>query len=294
MRLTLSSLFRWGATQGHEKVSETFVDNLSMKTRTGTIFITALVLAATGLLVYVCAIEPYWIEVTRHHVEAPISSPLKIAHLADIHTRGFGDRERKLVAILERERPDLIVVSGDTVVDGGTYEMCRNVLSRLRAPLGVWVVRGNWENWRPVTNERAFYQSTGVHFLLNEHRQIGDSNLWIVGLDDAISGRPDLEAALAGVPPEAVTIALFHSPAYFDRIAGRCYLAFAGHTHGGQIKFPWLGPLWLPAGCGRYLAGWYEQRGSRMYVSRGIGTSIIQARFLSRPEIALITVGKNE
>ena len=269
----------------------------TMKTRTGTMFtggVAALALALIGLVLYAFAVEPYWIEVTYHQIEAPIPSPLKIAHLADIHTQGFGNRERTLLRILERERPDLIVVSGDTVVDGGTYEMCRTVLSRLRAPLGVWVVRGNWENWRPVTNERAFYQSTGVNFLLNENRQIGNRNLWIVGLDDAMSGRPDLETALAGVPPQAFTIALFHSPAYFDRIAGRCHLAFAGHTHGGQIKFPWLGPLWLPAGCGRYLAGWYEQQGSRMYVNRGIGTSIIHARFLSRPEIAIITVGKDE
>lgn len=247
-----------------------------------------------AVLVYAFAVEPYWLEVTHHSVTAPMAPPIKIAHLTDIHTRGFGDRERRLLAILETERPDLIVVTGDTVVDHGSYELCRKVLSRLHAPLGVWVVRGNWENWRPVANERMFYAQAGVRFLLNQNHQVGTLPLWVVGLDDAMSGHPNLNAALVGVPPDVYTIGLIHSPAYFERVAGRCHLVFAGHTHGGQIRLPFVGPVWLPAGCGRFLAGWYEAKGSRMYVSRGIGTSIIHARFLSRPELAFVTLGQQQ
>ncbi len=236
-------------------------------------------------------IESDWIEVTRHKISTPLAAPLKIAHLSDLHTYGVGRRERRLLALLETERPDLIVVTGDTLAGSGSYEMCRQLLARLHAPLGVWVVRGNWENWRPLKGERAFYASAGVNFLLNEARQAREG-VWMLGLDDPSSGSPNFAAALKGVPRDAFVIALFHSPFYFDQVVSRCPLALAGHTHGGQVRLPFLRPLWLPRGSGRFLAGWYEQGGSRMYVSRGVGTSVLPVRFLCRPELAVITVGK--
>jgi predicted MPP superfamily phosphohydrolase len=244
--------------------------------------------------VYALLIEPNWIEVTRGHVyvQAPagaLARPLKIAHLSDLHTPGMGRRERRLLTLIEAEQPDLIVVTGDTLAKRGTYEAVHQLLSRLHAPLGVWVVRGNWENWRPVKNERTFYGSTGVNFLLNEARPVREG-IWIVGLDDPSTGSPDLEAALQSVPPGAFTITLFHSPAYFDQIAARCPLVLAGHTHGGQVRIPLVPPLWLQRGSGRFLAGWYRRGDAQMYIPRGIGTSILPIRFLCRPELAIITV----
>jgi predicted MPP superfamily phosphohydrolase len=116
--------------------------------------------------------------------------------------------------------------------------------------------------------------------------------VWLVGFDDSFAGAPNVERALGGIPSDAYRLALYHSPAFFDRIAGECDLALAGHSHGGQIRLPVFGPVWLPPETGDYLEGWFEKRGSRMYVSRGIGTSILAARFLCRPEIAFITVGE--
>ncbi len=236
-------------------------------------------------------VEPDWIEVTRHPVQAPIDAPLKIAHLSDLHTYKVGRRERRLLALLEAEKPDLIVVTGDTLAASGSYEACRQLLARLHAPLGVWVVRGNWENRRPMKGEHAFYASAGVNFLLNEARPVRDG-VWILGLDDPTTGSPNLPAALKDVPPGAFVIALFHSPSYFDQVAGRCPLVLAAHTHGGQVRIPFLRPFWLPRGSGRFLAGWYELSGSRMYVSRGIGTSTLPVRFLCRPELGILTVGR--
>jgi uncharacterized protein len=252
-----------------------------------TFFLTGL---AGCLLIYAFQIEPYNIEVTRHRIVAPLRSPLKIAHLSDLHTRGFGPRERDMVAILNRESPDLIVVTGDTITNSGTYEMCREVFERLKAPLGVWVVQGNWENWRPTKDRERVYEAAGVELLLNSSRKVRE-DLWIMGFDDALSGTPELNEAIEMIPPDAFKIALFHSPIYFDQVSGKCDLAFAGHTHGGQIRLPLLRPLWLPPGSGRFLEGWYEQSGSRMYVSRGIGNSLLNARFLCPPEIAFIIVG---
>ena len=144
----------------------------------------------------------------------------------------------------------------------------------------MWLVRGNWENNYLPKNERALYASAGVHFLLNEVKPIRP-DIWLLGLDDPSSGKARPDPALQTVPQGIYTIALFHSPAYFDRIAGRVPLVLAGHTHGGQIRIPYVPVFWLPRGSGGFLEGWYSERSSHMYVTRGIGTSIIWARFLA-------------
>ena len=250
-------------------------------------------LLGTGLALgaYAGGVEPYWIEVTRHQVAAPLATPLTIAHLTDLHTTGLGRRERKLLALLAAERPDLIVVTGDCLATSGTYDDVARVLSELEAPLGVWLVRGNWENWRRHSDETRFYREAGTEFLLNAARPVREA-VWVVGFDDASWGEPDREAAFAPVPDGAYAIALFHAPAFFDQVADRCDLALAGHTHGGQVRLPLLPPLWMPRGCGRYVAGWYRTGDARLYVSRGIGTSVLPIRFRCRPELALITVGQ--
>ncbi|MFQ5696646.1 MAG: metallophosphoesterase [Terriglobia bacterium] len=243
-----------------------------------------------ALAAYAVWVEPYWIEVTRHELPAPVAAPLTIAHLSDLHTLGLGRRERKLLALLEEEKPDLIVVTGDSRSGfGGDNAMVRQTVARLHAPLGVWVVRGNYDGARSLQRALAPLESQGVRWLLNQGRA-ARPDLWILGLDDFMTGAPDLEAASADVPASAYVIALFHGPATFDLAAGRIDLALAGHTHGGQVRFPFLPPLWLPYGTGDYLEGWYEKNGSRMYVSRGLGTSILPIRFLCRPELAFITL----
>lgn len=245
---------------------------------------------ATALLIYSFRVEPYWIEVTHHHVPARLSSPLRIAHLTDIHTSGLGRRELKMLSLIEAERPDVIVITGDSINTTRDYPALHDLLTRLHAPLGVWVVRGNHEDWWPVQNEEEFFRSAGVKLLVNSSGQVRDG-VWFVGFDDLYAGSPDLEKGFAGVPESAYKMALFHSPVYFEKEAGRSDLVLAGHSHGGQVQLPFIGPPYKPPFCGKFMEGWYEARGTRMYVSRGVGTSIINARFWCRPEIAIIDVG---
>jgi uncharacterized protein len=253
-----------------------------------------ILVAVAGLALAVDAfwVEPYRIEVTHSSVPAPLTRPLKIAHLSDLHTSGLGRREQQLLGLLDAEHPDVIVITGDTLTWGLHYDNIRPLLSRLHAPLGVWLVRGNWENDHPLPlyEERAFYSQLGIHFLLNEARPIRP-DVWLAGLDDPSSGTPNLDAALSTVPQCAYVIAAFHAPAFFDNVAGRVPLVLAGHTHGGQVRLPLVPVFWLPRGSGRFLEGWYAERGSRMYVSRGIGTSALPVRFRCLPELSIITVG---
>ena len=255
------------------------------------LFLGVVAILVMSLAVYAAWIEPYWIEVTHHHVTAALSPPIKIAHLSDIHTSGLGRREKKLLEVIESERPDVIVITGDSININSDYPSLKDLLTRLKAPLGVWVVRGNHEDWWPVSNEPQFFESCGVKLLVNSSAELR-AGVWFVGLDDLFAGSPDLKKAFAGIPESAYKIALFHSPIYFETEAGNSNLVLAGHSHGGQVQLPFIGPLYTPPFCGEFIEGWHELRGTKMYVSRGIGTSIVDVRFWCRPEIAIITVGE--
>jgi len=250
-----------------------------------------LFVAIAALVVYARFVEPRRIEVTKHALAARVTSPIKIAHITDLHTSGFGPLEQKLVFLVRQENPDLIVITGDTV-DAGDLRPARDFLANLSAPLGVWIVRGNWENWTVKEDERTFYSSLGARFLVNEGA-LARKDIWIAGLDDPASGKPDLAKALEGAPAAAFKLVLLHSPDFFQEVGGHCDLALAGHTHGGQVVLPAFGPVWLPQGGKRYLRGWFTLNRSHLFVNRGIGTSVLPVRLRARPELAIINLRPN-
>jgi len=248
---------------------------------------------SVALAVDAVLVEPDRIEVTHHRVPAAVESPGRVAAITDLHTRGFGRRERRLVELLERERPDLVVLVGDVLADRGALTgtadaagAATEVLPRLHAPLGVWAVLGNWEHWRHEVDKKALFGAAGVRLLVNRAEPVRP-DLWLVGLDDWMSGAPLPEQALSGVPEGVFAIGLLHSPRGFDAVAGRLPLGLAGHTHGGQVRLPFMGPFWLPPGSAGRARGWYEERGSRLYVSRGVGMTILPVRLFCRPELAV-------
>ena len=244
-----------------------------------------LLAAGMAMALYACLIEPRWLEVTRHEVAAPVARPLTIAHLSDLHTQGLGPLERRVIAVLERERPDVIVLTGDYLPTGGRGQGALEVLRRLHAPLGVWAVKGNHDG----SEEVRLVRDGGVRMLVNEAVQLRDE-VWLVGLDNAVAGSPDADAALAGLPEGAFAIALFHFPTALPTVSAQVQLALAGHTHGGQIRIPGLTRLWLPPGSGKFAQGWHQENRCQMYVSRGLGTSLLPVRFRCRPELALLTL----
>lgn len=241
------------------------------------------------LTIYSFAIEPYHLESTFHEVSIGKSGKsLLLAHVTDLHTDGLGTLEKKLIDSLRSQKPDVIVITGDIATPGGTAKGYQDVLSELKAPLGVYFVQGNWEYWEPVKKLGQIFNEAGIVDLTNKHFQIKD-NLWLVGLDDELAGSPTV-SSYEGVPAEAKVISIFHSPALFNSIESKTNLAFAGHSHGGQIRIPFIGALWTPQGTDRYVSGWFEEGHAKMYVSRGIGTSILPIRFNCRPEVAFIKV----
>ena len=202
----------------------------------------------------------------------------------------MGYRESKVLKIIQSEQPDAILITGDSIAENANYEALQVFLKNLHAPLGVWLVRGNWEHWRPNENETDAYRLANVKLLDNSAQQL-IAGVWLVGVDDGMAGNPDLKKALKNIPKQAFKIGLFHSPAFFDQTDEHFNIALSGHTHGGQVRLPLLPPFWLPEGSGRFIAGWYSRGNSKMYVSRGLGNSILDIRFFCRPELSIIELG---
>lgn len=246
-------------------------------------------------------VEPYRLEVTHHTVvsaAAVVSAApraVRLVHLTDLHVRGDvhdeGSLEARTVAAVREARPDLVVITGDAVTGHGPEELdaprvtaLLRALAELRPPLGTFAVRGNHELWAGEAADRC-YADAGVPLLDDASVPLLDGRLVLHGLND---GHP---------PPRPLAtpghdVVLCHYPAVLPRVAWPgVELVLVGHSHGGQVVLPGGRPLWLPYECGGYVAGWYEHaRGTRMYVSRGVGTSLLPIRFLCRPEVAVLTL----
>ncbi len=237
--------------------------------------------------IYSIWVEPNQLETTFHEVTIGKSGKsLMVAHLTDLHTKGLGQLERKVIEAIRSQKPDIILVTGDIATPNGTINGYKNVLSNLKAPLGVFFVQGNWEYWEPIKDLKNILTESKIIDLTNNKIQIKE-NLWLVGLDDELAGSPKLQI-LDSIPEGSKTISIFHSPNLFDSVFKRIEIAFAGHSHGGQIRLPFIGAIWTPQGTGVYDAGWFTKEKSKIFVSRGIGNSLLPIRFNCRPEVAFI------
>jgi uncharacterized protein len=264
-----------------------------------------------GLLLlvgYASLIEPQWLEVTRHEIRfTTLPSEfdgLVVAHLSDLHIARYGWPERRVLKLLTDASPGLIAITGDFSVKGRDPTAIQRFLKELQVlhtPFGVWAVPGNHDHTGSLgqTDEamRRFFTEAGVALLINEGGRIGRGldTLSVIGVDDPYSGHDNLPAALKGMFRTPFALLLTHSPEIFMKAdLAHFDLVLAGHTHGGQVRLPWMEALWLPEGSEAYQAGWFSGIHAKMYVTRGIGTSVLPIRFLCRPEIALITLKRSK
>lgn len=256
------------------------------------------------LLLYAWLIEPNWVEVTRHESRSKnlpeAFNGLVVAHLSDLHLREYGLRERRVLDLLAEAKPGVIVLTGDFMQEGQDPDALRRFLrdlSKQTPAFGIWAVLGHHDHQAPLVEQegavKTFFSDSGVALLVNEWGRIGTGldTLTLVGVDDSFTGRDNLGVALSGTQRTPFAILLTHSPQLFrqaDRT--RFDLVLTGHTHGGQVRLPGLGALWLPDGSEEYESGWFFGQYTQMFVTRGIGTSRLPFRLLCRPEIALITL----
>lgn len=245
-------------------------------------------------------IEPGRMEVTYHDMRHQSDDQgLRLVQLSDLHLQALGKHEKALVNQVKELRPDLVVLTGDMIDRADASPLLQAFVEDF-GPIPLIAVPGNWEHWSGVdfSDLRAAIESReGNQLLLNGQSSFtkGKHTIQLIGLDDFTGGDPDLGLLeRTGVLKKgSTTVILQHSPGFFEvsevrRIMSltRCTLCLSGHTHGGQITIGGWAPL-TPGGSGHFVAGFYDIPGSRLYVSRGIGMSVIAARLGSRPEIAV-------
>jgi len=256
---------------------------------------------AAGLLAnYAARVEPGRVEVVRMTLPLPRLPAnldgLTLAQISDIHAGGVTGVEqvRRFVAMTNALHPDITVITGDMFEHRfESAQMSARELANLRAPLGVYAIMGNHERHVPPEHGERPFRQAGLTVLCNAAHEVraDGASLWMVGLDDLLRGRGDLALALRGVPEGSCKVLLVHEPDLADDAAQYSIdLQLSGHTHGGQVRLPIIGPLILPALGRRYPMGLYQVGDTWVYTSRGLGMASPAVRLNCRPEITLFTL----
>jgi hypothetical protein len=269
-----------------------------------------LVLLIVSCLVWGFFIEPNRLVVNEQSIQIDNwpkeLSGLRIALIADLHTGGWFIDENKLRLIVDQTNqlnPDLIVLLGDYMSSNSWHsrrvepEITAGVLKDLRAPLGVYAVLGNHDWWYNGNKVRRAFEQSGIPVLEDEVAEIKwrDTSFWLVGLADLWTRPQHIDETIAKAPPDSTMIALTHNPDIFPRLPPKVPLLLAAHTHGGQVNIPLIGTPIVPSRFGsKYTAGPVFENGHHMFVTTGIGTSILPIRFRVPPEIVLLTLRSKE
>ncbi len=209
------------------------------------------------------------------------------------------DKLVEIVDATQAAEPDLVLLAGDYVIHGvvgGQFvepEEAAGELARLSAPLGVFAVLGNHDHWLDGPRVRRALEDVGIGFLEDTATPLraGACAFWLAGISDLWMGAHDHERALRDVPLDAPVVAFTHNPDVFPSIPARVSLTIAGHTHGGQVFLPVLGRPIVPSDFGeRFAIGHVVEDGRHLFVSPGLGTSILPVRFRVPPEISLLAL----
>lgn len=217
-----------------------------------------------------------------------------ILHLSDLHADGLPGLAAAISRQIHGQDIDLCVLTGDYrfEVSGpchNVYPAMQEIINAVHARHGIIGILGNHDFYE----EAEALERMGVRMLINQSAAVerGTERLWIAGVDDPhYYACDDLDAAMADIPQGACVILLAHSPELY-REAQRCKvnLYLCGHTHGGQLCLPLLGPVLLNADCPRSMcAGAWSYKGMAGYTSAGTGSSMVAARFLCPPEITVL------
>lgn len=246
--------------------------------------------------------RPEDVEITRHEVPLqclPRSfDGYRILHLSDLHA-GRSSRLQDTAARLQAAASlsaDLLIFTGDLAADGPQRtEAAARLLANFPTKDGAVAVLGNHDHWIGEERVAAALSAAGVAVLLNDHMTIsrGGETLHLAGVKDAsYTESDDLSAALRGIPDDAPVILLSHTPEILDHpLAARACLTLSGHTHGGQVVLPCIGPIHVPSGVERRLAsGLHRIDGRWLFVNRGLGEIFPPLRINCPPEIALLTL----
>lgn len=230
---------------------------------------------------------------------AAANGRLTLLVMSDMHVAGPDmppARLARIVAQVNALGPDLVLLTGDLISDRRLamrhYTLAEAIapLAGLRPRLGTVAVLGNHDHWRNAAAARAELARAGATVLNNEAARIGP--LTIGGIDDDFSHHADVPATVAAMrrlgPPY---VAIGHSPDPFPNLPADVTLMLAGHTHCGQLRLPLIGaPAHMSRYGKRYACGRIDENGHTLFVTAGLGTSVLPFRFGVKPDVWLVTV----
>jgi predicted MPP superfamily phosphohydrolase len=216
---------------------------------------------------------------------------------------------RRAVQTVNKLQPDLIVLTGDYVTEpilhrflhnrkqaANAAEPCGALLRQLRAGFGLHAILGNHDHNTDGHRVTECLQSQGIPVLINRSIAIerGGARLWLAGIDDN-PDEGDITLTLKGVPADEPVVALVHEPDAADLVARHSVdLQLSGHSHGGQVRLPLIGPVYLPPLGKKYPWGLRKVGSLALYTNVGLGTMGAPVRFNCPPEITLFTLRASE
>ncbi|MEM8673066.1 MAG: metallophosphoesterase [Cyanobacteria bacterium P01_G01_bin.67] len=266
-------------------------------------FILITLVFLTCCYVYAKKIEPNWIEVVPIQLAIPHLAPafddFKIVQISDLHASKFMPPQRltKIIELVNQQQPDAIAITGDLITQGHGFDADQLSLNlkQLKSELGTLAVLGNHDHWWKTRDQlKQTLIESKITILENQVFIVerDSQKLAFAGLDDPYWGHPNLPQIIAQLPEQATAILLVHEPDYIEKSAKthKFSLQLSGHSHGGQIRIPFLTPLVLPYGGKKYFAGLNQVEDTFTYTNRGLGMTGLPLRFGSRPEVTVFTL----
>lgn len=227
-----------------------------------------------------------------------------IALLSDLHYDPVFSIHpiRLAVEMVNELHPDLVAITGDFVTApllgnrrraAADAEPCADLLRGLQAPQGLWAVMGNHDADAGERQVAGALRAAGISVLSNLAAPVESNGgrFWLAGVEDVLTQNSDLVEALHHVPPDEAVVLLAHEPDYADYVARYPVdLQLSGHSHGGQVRLPWLRPLFLPPLAKKYYWGLHRIAELTLYTNAGLGTIRIPVRLNCPPEITWMTI----
>ncbi|MBI5200874.1 MAG: metallophosphoesterase [Elusimicrobia bacterium] len=246
--------------------------------------------AGVGCIGYATLVEPFQVGVRRVAIESPKVSgaPLRIVHLTDLHVRRWSRIEDQVLAHVKELKPDVILLTGDYSGWGRNPDSER-LLKSLAALAPAYAVRGNHDLHLGYHIEKG-----GPTWLINRSEPVvvRGTPVSLYGIDAGAEWR--VWELAKYIDKKLLNICLYHYPDLIPNLGGCPYdLMLSGHTHGGQVRLPWIGALISLSRAGtRYARGLFQEDGKSAYVSQGVGCEsfLPRIRFLCPPEVALIEI----
>lgn len=266
-------------------------------TKKGFLLVTVLALTLWSVL-----IEPRWVAHRSFDAKLNDSKPLglKVILTSDWHFTKkplwrvmTHARAEEIIEDINKTNPDIVLITGDLIAEPSqkpifaktAEEEIALTLGKLKASKGVYAVLGNHDNWYSHEQMKQALAQQHIQVLENEASFNKAAKLWIAGVGDDTTGHAQSAKAVSQIPSDEPTLIMMHDPANFAELPKLNSISFAGHTHGGQIYIPWYGALVIPSRAPRSWAyGWVEHHNNFMYVTSGLGVSILPVRFNMRPE----------